>query len=200
MKKDIKRLGELQNQLETLKKLNLQISTNFLVEYLEIAEKYILKIRNLYVLDYSVEQKNTEEELKNTTRKILEVGCDTSDENHITINLPLRLLKKKRDRYLLETLSICLEHYIKKPLFLKNRIVVFEFAFMSSKALDYDNIEVSSILNVLTKCFIFDDSPNFIDLYFCSKQSMKNETIIHVFGKEEFIFWINKERYDEESK
>lgn len=77
----------------------------------------------------------------------------------------------------------------------KDRIVVFEFEHSinnsSKESLDYDNVDVSVIINSLVNYFLIDDSPNCYSLFYTSKnitlgKEYKKKTNVYLLSKQKF--------------
>lgn len=165
---------------------------------LEQAERTVLRLRELYALDYKPDPLPVRQKQLAITQDVLNITIDADDHDAIQFVIPVICTKRQfKDRYLRDTLDQLLEPYFPVPMMLKKRVVVFNYYFPETSAVahslvDYDNIETRSILNVLTKYILYDDDPRSCQIHYCSSVGNSRKTAITVFTEGRFKDWLGK--------
>ena len=169
---------------------------------LYIAEHLTLDIRKLYRLDCTLAVDENKERLADISREAMEMAIEIKSQDEIHIKLPIICSKKKySDKYIRDSLSALLEREIRIPLMLKDRVVVIKYSYEKLEndrycgEMDYDNIETRSIMNALTKYILFDDAPQYYQLYQCAVRGNPG-TKISVYSKNQFKSWLMRGDYD----
>lgn len=173
-------------------------------EALYRVEKLALNMRSLYEADYSPQHKETEKKHKNIAKKIFKVEVNQIDLDEIHIKIPMICTKKRtNDQYFRDSLNIQLGEYFKDPLLLKDRVVVFTYTyppkgmgFKGVRRIDYDNVELRSVLNVLSLYVIHDDGPQYYRLFCCYQEEEKDgrDTTISILSNEKFLKLLQKKQ------
>lgn len=164
-----------------------------LEEALYLSERLTLDMRKMYNLDYSATFDQSRERFLEVTREAVEVTVEVKSSDEIYITMPEICTKKKySDRYLRDTLSEALSKTFKTPLMLKDRVVVFKYIYQNIEdnqfngESDYDNIETRSVINALTKFILFDDAPQYYQVFYCTEKGEKTMTTVSILTQERF--------------
>ncbi len=110
----------------------------------------------------------------------------------VTIKMPSLISKKKiyNNDFLCEPLSHALEYFVRKFKFQKFKecVLIFNHIYeKETKIMDYDNLEIKSVIDNISLFLLEDDSGKYIDLYHTSEIKDKNYLQIYLMEKDKFI-------------
>lgn len=150
-------------------------------------ETATLEARKLFGYDVYLSQNEAYmmrmENISNVYRVKVEIKNDT-----VHIIMPNVVSKKSKTTYVRDSLNYALSSQLNEPLELENVVVSFIYHFAENvRTFDYDNIETRSILNVLTKFVIKDDSPKQMDMY--QTAAFDGETYTEIYVEPKGTFW-----------
>lgn len=129
------------------------------------------------------------------------IKWDYINEDHFVLHLPALLKKNRfssRDFFYTEVMNvlfeICQKYTLKKG---KGRVVVFDHHVNSHNkrnSLDYDNLDISIVINCLAEMIIGNDSPFCYHLFHTAtienEPNVQNRVDVHVLSKEEFVIFV----------
>ncbi len=163
-----------------------EITKNVLNDAILNLEKLAVKSRKNYVQEKEF-RRNYLEKLVNE----FDIEVKKTDYG-ITIKMPSLISKKKiyNNDFLCEPLSHVLEYFVRefKLKKFKECILIFNHIYdSSSKIMDYDNLEIKSVIDNISLFLLEDDSGKYIDLYHTSEIKDKNYLQIYLMEKDKFI-------------
>lgn len=136
-------------------------------------------------------------------------GIEIKYENGITeITLPSLLPKRKQrqtSEFLYEPFYYTLREYAKKNPLPKYRQCVVCFSHIYNRDLplrrimDYDNIELKRILDIISTFIMVDDGGLLCDAYNTTELSDKDCTCVSIMDKDKFTGWLAERKKDMDS-
>lgn len=159
-------------QLERLYAMGIANADTF-IDVIGRSEKLAEAARNLKCIYFRPDIKELVERIDNKICEHYSVKLEYQSNDNFVLTLPNIINKKKGNKkYINHTLQVAIkskmEQYdIKKRI---NRVVVIEYLLYDDgknqiKFPDYENIEVSAILNALVDTVLIDDSPKYYHLF-----------------------------------
>ncbi len=111
----------------------------------------------------------------------------------ITLPNPISKKKIKNNRFITDPLSYMCNQFLKSNNIKRyeNCILYFEHNYSDkNKVKDYDNLELKSIIDVISLYFLTDDSGKYIDIHHTSKVSENNYLQLYIIDKSKYIDFI----------
>lgn len=130
------------------------------------------------------------------------IKIDYVKDNWLGLRLPAIPPKRNKSysKYLLLPLQFTLSNFFSEEPFNDKRkmVLIYRFVYSSSVPtnmyLDYDNLEVKMITDVVTSHTIISDHPTRLNTYCCSIQGEETHTEVFLIPEEEFPFWLEWEK------
>lgn len=130
------------------------------------------------------------------------VKVDYIKDNWLSIRLPAIPPKRSKhySQYLFLPLQYSLRNFFHENLFSDKRKMVLCYRFVYAKTvplksyLDFDNLEVKMITDIITSHTTFSDHPTRLNNYYCSAQGEETHTEVFLVPAEEFSAWLEWEK------
>ena len=204
-----KRIEEIQNEIEKLVRTLRAMENTDLLRYPENYEKLSIdaalrgelitcRLRHLIYTTTSVKKF----EYLNSAGEVqgIEINCE---DGVLEITLPCLLPKRKQRKsseFLIDPLYFTLSSYVTNhsiPHF-KECVVCFSHVYgediPSSRARDYDNLEMKQLLDVVSAFVMEDDTGVLCDAYNTTEKGTTDCTRMTIMGKEHFPQWLEERK------
>lgn len=166
------------------------------IKYEEVAEKIVNHAR---LFPTTIGFYNIEDEIKDNILK--ENKIDISYEHWFKIKMPVLLNKKEVGNpiYIRSTLFFALQDFFRNNNYEKINekcIIVFKHNYSNKRKYremrDHDNIELNSVVDLITMYMLKDDNPLCLDHYYFSTNNLdEDSTEIYLIPKKDFVEFLN---------
>lgn len=185
--KAVERASQKLKAYQQLMRHNAPVDPKKLEETIYYLENATLEARKLYGYDIAIDNQQAYIMRQESVSHIFPLTVDIKPET-VYIKMPNVVSKKSKTTYMRDSLNIALGNQIEAPLDRENVVVSFVYHFAENiRMFDYDNLETRSILNVLTKFIIKDDSPKQINMYQSAAFDGETCTEIFIESKDAFL-------------
>lgn len=201
-------LKKVEGYIAELDKIDVYIESNrtfYLTSELIQNLDFLTKISRQLPFEMCINHINSKDVYDIMDKVIVEsagIEVDYISDGWLGIRLPALPPKRKQfhSRYLFEPLNIALSRFFETQMFLDKRKMVLVYRFVYSDTvptnmyLDYDNLELKMLTDVIASHTTMTDAPYRLNSYCCSAQGEETHMEIFLIPLEDFPSWLEYEK------